>query len=56
MNWKASLVLASKPRIPLLREFKSVKKIRETSLPELEQVIGKSRAKIVYSALHDIKE
>ncbi len=40
----------------LLKQFKSVKKIKETGLPELEQAIGKSKAKIVYNALHDIKE
>ncbi len=34
----------------LLRHFKSVKKIRESSLEELEQVVGKSRAKILASA------
>ncbi len=36
----------------LLKEFKSVKKIREITLTQLEQIIGKSRAKIVYEALH----
>ncbi len=37
----------------LLKQFKSVKKIREIPLSELEQVIGKSKAKIVYEALQN---
>lgn len=35
----------------LLKEFKSVKRIRETALAELERVIGKAKAKIVFEAL-----
>ena len=40
----------------LLKTFKSVKKIRETALAELEQVVGKSKAKIVHDALHSGNE
>ncbi|MEO8769276.1 MAG: excinuclease ABC subunit UvrC [Ferruginibacter sp.] len=35
----------------LLKTFKSVKKIRETELSELEMVVGRSKAKIVHDAL-----
>lgn len=35
----------------LLKQFKSVKKIKELSLETLEEVIGKSKAGIVYGAL-----
>ena len=31
----------------LLRKFKSVKKIRESSLEDLEKVVGENRAKLV---------
>lgn len=40
----------------LLKAFKSVKKIRGTSLEAIEQVIGKSKAAIVFDALHKINE
>jgi excinuclease ABC subunit C len=36
----------------LLNEFKSVKRIKQAKLKELEQSIGKAKAKIVYEALH----
>lgn len=36
----------------LLRKFKSVKKIKNTSLEELVKVIGKSKAEIVYRNFH----
>ncbi len=36
----------------LLREFKSVKKIKELNLEQLEKSIGKSKAETVYNALH----
>ena len=32
----------------LLSEFKSVKKIKETSLDELEKIAGKAKAKLVH--------
>ena len=31
----------------LLRHFKSVKRIREADLPEIEAIIGKSKARLV---------
>ncbi|MEO8174506.1 MAG: excinuclease ABC subunit UvrC [Sediminibacterium sp.] len=37
----------------LLKQFKSVKKIIETTLAELEEVVGKSRAKVVYEYFQD---
>lgn len=40
----------------LLKAFKSVKKIKETGLSELEQVVGRSKAKIVHEALRAINE
>ncbi len=39
----------------LLIEFKSVKKIKELNLVQLEKSIGKSKAEIVYNALHQLK-
>jgi excinuclease ABC subunit C len=36
----------------LLKEFKSVKKIRTLPLSEIEKIIGKARASIVFEALH----
>ncbi len=35
----------------LLKKFRSVKRIKEASLDELEEVIGKSRARLVYEGL-----
>ena len=40
----------------LLKEFKSVKKIKEVDIRGLEKIIGKSKAKIVYDALHTVEE
>lgn len=40
--------LGPKGREALLKGLKSVKKIREAELPELEAIIGKAKAKIVY--------
>ncbi|MEO6669436.1 MAG: excinuclease ABC subunit UvrC [Ferruginibacter sp.] len=40
----------------LLKAFKSVKKIKETGLSELEQVVGRSKAKIVHEALRATNE
>lgn len=39
----------------LLKEFKSVKKLRTLPLSEIEKVIGKSKATIVFEALHKDK-
>lgn len=36
----------------LLKAFKSVKRIRETSFEALEKVVGKSKARIVFEGLH----
>ena len=36
----------------LLKEFKSVKNIKEKSIEEIEKIIGKSKADIVFKALH----
>jgi len=35
-----------------LKSLKSVKKIKETELQELEKVVGKSKAEIVYKHFH----
>ena len=37
----------------LLARFKSVKRVKEASLPDLEEVVGKSLAAKVYSYFHD---
>lgn len=39
-------------RTALLRHFKSVKRIREAAIDEIADVIGPSKASIVYNALH----
>jgi excinuclease ABC subunit C len=36
----------------LLKEFKSIKKIAETDESELAHIIGKQKAKIIYSYYH----
>ncbi|MEO5967084.1 MAG: excinuclease ABC subunit UvrC [Ferruginibacter sp.] len=36
----------------LLKEFKSVRNIKEKSLEEIEKIVGKSKAEIVFKALH----
>ena len=40
----------------LLRVFKSVKKIKEASLTELEACIDKSKGKIVFQYFHPVSE
>ncbi len=40
----------------LLLEFRSVKTIKETSIEEIEKIIGKSKAKIVFDYYHKIEE
>jgi len=37
----------------LLNDFKSVKRIKQAKLKELENSVGKAKAKIVYEALHE---
>lgn len=43
-------------RTNLLRHFKSVKKITEASIDQLADVVGPSKASIVYNALHSDQE
>ena len=44
--------LGSKGREALLKGLKTVKKIKEAELPELEVIIGKAKAQIVYQFFH----
>ena len=44
--------IGEKTRTTLLQHFKSLKRIREASLADISAVIGPSKAKIVYEALH----
>lgn len=44
--------LGPKGREALLKGLKTVKKIREAELPELEAIIGKAKAQIVYQFFH----
>lgn len=44
--------IGPKTRDELLKSLKSVKKIKETELQELEKVVGKSKAEIVYRHFH----
>ena len=44
--------LGPKGREALLKALKTVKKIREAELPELEAIIGKAKAQIVYQFFH----
>lgn len=41
-------------RTALLRHFKSVKRIRQATVDEIADIIGPSRASIVYNALHEV--
>jgi len=45
--------IGSKTADKLLKHFKSVKKIREASLPELEEVIGKSKAEKLHQLIKE---
>ena len=40
--------IGEKTKLTLMKEFKSIKRIKEASLEKLEAVIGKSKAKIIY--------
>ena len=40
--------IGEKTKLTLMKEFKSIKRIKEASLEQLEAVIGKSKAKIIY--------
>ena len=44
--------VGEKTREALLKEFKSVKRIREASLDELARVVGNSKAQIVHTELN----
>ena len=44
--------IGPKTRDELLRTLKSVKRIREAELPALEAVVGKAKAKLVYTYFH----
>lgn len=44
--------IGEKTRSALLQHFKSVKRLREASLDSIADVVGPSKASIVYSALH----
>ena len=44
--------VGEKTRSALLQHFKSVKRLREASLDSIADVVGPSKASIVYSALH----
>ena len=48
--------IGEKTRTTLLQHFKSLKRIRQASLDDLTTVIGPSKAKIVYEALHFANE
>ena len=43
--------IGEKSKNALLKEFKSVKRIREASLEQLSDIIGESKAKIIFEAL-----
>ncbi|MCM1021761.1 MAG: excinuclease ABC subunit UvrC [Muribaculum sp.] len=44
--------VGQKTREALLQHFKSVKRIRQASLTDIEAIVGSSRAKLIYKALH----
>lgn len=48
--------VGEKTRIALLTRFKSVKRLREASPESIAEVVGPSRAGIVYAALHQEKQ
>ena len=48
--------VGEKTRIALLTRFKSVKRLREASPESMAEVVGPSRAGIVYAALHQEKQ
>jgi excinuclease ABC subunit C len=43
--------IGEKTQLELMRQFKSVKRIKEASIKDLEKVIGKSKANILWAAL-----
>ncbi|MBR1563923.1 MAG: excinuclease ABC subunit C [Paludibacteraceae bacterium] len=44
--------VGEKTKLALLKHFKSVKRIREAEKSEIEEVVGKSRASIIYDYFH----
>ena len=44
--------MGDKTKQLLLKEFKSLKRIKEASLPQLTAVVGAAKANIVYNALN----
>ncbi len=48
--------ISSKTSETLLLELKSVKNIKEASLEELEKIIGKSKAQLVYNYFHNAEK
>ena len=45
--------VGEKTRDALLQHFKSVKRLREASIDSIADIVGPSKASIVYNALHD---
>ena len=43
--------IGGKTQLDLMRQFKSVKRIKEASLKDLEETIGKSKANLLWTAL-----
>lgn len=44
--------VGEKTQVALLQRFKSVKRLREAALEQIAEVVGPSKAKVVYDALH----
>lgn len=47
--------IGEKTQVALLQHFKSVKRLREAALEQISEVVGPSKAKVVYDALHTEK-
>lgn len=47
--------IGEKTQIELIKVFKSVKRIKDAPLSEIEEVIGKAKAKVLWDALNKIK-
>ena len=45
--------IGEKTAVELLRHFRSVKRIKEASVEELSEVVGKSKSKLVYNFYHE---
>ena len=44
--------IGEKTKLALMKSFKSVKRLKEQSLEEIEKVIGKAKAKLIFESLH----